>query len=329
MVRINAEKISELKKLSTKNGLIEALAMDQRGALKKLMLPFLDNPSVDQMKEFKKLVAQTLTPYASAILLDPEFSDLAIQATDPNCGLLVAYEKSGYDTTAPGRQPDLMPELTVRKLKEAGADAIKILVYYDVDEPDSINVRKQVFIERIGTECDANQIPFFLEILNYDGQIEDAGSAEYARIRPHKVIESVKEFTKPQYRADVLKLEVPVTMTFVEGYTEAGLEPVYSRTEAKNYFKAQSDATDLPFIFLSAGVPAELFRETLAFAKTGGSQYNGVLCGRATWKGAVEVYCKEGVEAAQTWLKTVGQADIEALNQVVEANATVIAELAN
>ena len=51
-------------------------------------------------------------------------------------------------------------------------------LYYDVDSSDELNQQKQAYIERIGSECVAEDIPFFLEILAYDEKIADAGSAE-------------------------------------------------------------------------------------------------------------------------------------------------------
>ena len=90
----------------------------------------------------------------------------------------------------------------------------------------------------------------------------------------------MREFSKPRYNADVLKVEVPVNMNFVEGYTSE--EPVYTADEARAYFKEQSEATHLPFIYLSAGVSAKLFQETFVFSKESGSTFNGELCGRAT-----------------------------------------------
>ncbi|MDR7076995.1 tagatose-1,6-bisphosphate aldolase [Neobacillus niacini] len=64
----------------------------------------------------------------------------------------------------------------------------------------------------------------------------------------HKVIEAMREFSKAQYQVDVLKVEVLVDMNFVEGYAEG--ETDYSQEEAATYFKEQSEATELPFIFL-------------------------------------------------------------------------------
>ncbi|TYK42408.1 tagatose-bisphosphate aldolase, partial [Staphylococcus pseudintermedius] len=97
---------------------------------------------------------------------------------------------------------------------------------------------------------------------------------------------------------------VPVDMNYVEGFSQG--EFVYTREEAAAYFKQQDEATHLPYIYLSAGVSAQLFQETLKFAHEAGAQFNGVLCGRATWSGAVKAYIENGEEAAREWLRTEG-----------------------
>ena len=40
-------------------------------------------------------------------------------------GLLIAYEKTGYDATVPGRLPDLLSVWSAKRIKEQGADAVK------------------------------------------------------------------------------------------------------------------------------------------------------------------------------------------------------------
>lgn len=245
---------------------------------------------------------------------------LPINLRNKNSGLLVAYEKTGYDAAKPGRLPDLLPKWSIRRLKEFGADAVKFLLYYDVDEDEKINYYKHVFMERVGSECAAEDIPFFLEIVTYDAKIDDAQSKAYAKVKPFKVIEAMKEFSKPQYRVDVLKVEVPVNMNYVEGYTNG--ETVYSKEEAAGYFKDQCVATNLPFIFLSAGVSAKLFQETLKFAKDSGSTFNGVLCGRATWKDGVAPFSSQGELAAINWLQENGIKNIEELNAVLKVTAS-------
>ncbi|MDU5333988.1 tagatose-bisphosphate aldolase [Enterococcus sp.] len=316
---VSESQYEALKNTSNHEGVIGALAIDQRGALKKMIAKYKDEAADQDIEDFKKIVSEELTPYASSILLDPEYGLPAANARAESTGLLLAYEKTGYDATTPGRLPDSLNVWSVKRLKEAGADACKFLLYYDIDESDEINDQKKAYMERIGSECVAEGIPFFLELVSYDAKIADAASKEYARVKPHKVNDMMKEFSDPRYNVDVLKVEVPVNMKFVEGF---GDESVYTKEEAAKLFKEQSEATDLPFIFLSAGVSAAMFQDTLRFAKEAGSTFNGVLCGRATWANGVEPYITKGEAAARAWLQTEGRKNIDELNAVLRETAT-------
>ncbi|MGG5370084.1 tagatose-bisphosphate aldolase [Enterococcus sp. AZ196] len=320
MLTLTAGKKAAMDRLSTEDGIISALAIDQRGALKKMIKALDVEPTDEHIEGFKELVSSELTPYASSILLDPEYGLPAAKARHEEAGLLLAYEKTGYDATTPGRLPDLLADWSVLRLKEQGADAIKFLLYYDVDEDPEINHQKQVFIERLGSECAEEDLPFYLELISYDAQNADSGSIDYAKVKPHKVNEMMKEFSKPQYKVDVLKVEVPVNMNFVEGFATG--ETAYTKAEAAKYFLEQSQATDLPFIFLSAGVSTELFQQTLVFANESGSTFNGVLCGRATWKNGVKPFIESGKVAAREWLKNEGRKNIESLNSVLAKTAS-------
>ena len=320
-MKLSAQKRKYLENLSDKNGFISALAIDQRGALKKMLNKHQESEATaEQIKEFKVLVSKHLTKYSSSILLDPEYGLDAAKARDKNAGLLLAYEKTGYDANAVGRLPDCLVDWSAKRLKEEGADAVKFLLYYDVDESDEINNQKKAYMERVGAECVAEDIPFFLEILSYNYKDADNSTAEFAKLKPRKVIEAMKEFSNPRYNVDVLKVEVPVNMKYVEGFADG--EVVYTKEEAASYFKQQDEATNLPYIYLSAGVSAKLFQDTLKFACDSGAKFNGVLCGRATWANGVEVFAKDGEEATVNWLNTVGRKNIEELNEVVAKTAT-------
>ncbi len=308
-----------LKKLSNANNVIAALAIDQRGAIRTMIKGEMDDAKRDEIiVEFKKAVSRTLTGYASSILLDPIYGIPASRERDEHCGLLLAYEITGYDHNETGRLPRLIEDASVYRLKEAGADAIKILLYYDVDEDARINEKKKVFIERVSAECRAFDLPFFLEIVSYDANNPDTKSREYAKVKPHKVNGAIRDFSDARFGVDVLKVEVPVNMAFVEGFGE---EAVYTKEEAMRYFKEQSDLAQVPFIFLSAGVSNEMFKKTLFFAKEAGSTFNGVLCGRATWAGGVDEFVKSEKDGIH-WLNTVGKDNILGLNEVLEKTAT-------
>ena len=317
---LTQEKRRLLEKLS-RDGVISALAFDQRGALKRMMAKYqTEEPTVEQIEHLKALVSEELTPYASSILLDPEYGLPASKVRDDNAGLLLAYEKTGYDATTTSRLPDCLVEWSAKRLKEEGAGAVKFLLYYDVDGDEYVNLQKQAYIERIGDECKAENMPFFLEILTYDETISDNTSAAFAKVKPHKVNEAMKVFSDERFGIDVLKVEVPVNMKYVEGFADG--EVVYTRKEAAKAFEDQEAASHLPYIYLSAGVSAKLFQETLVFAAESGAKFNGVLCGRATWADSVQVYIEEGEEAAREWLRTQGRKNIEELNAVLAKTAT-------
>ena len=324
---LTQKKRNYLEKLS-RQGVISALAFDQRGALKRMMANYqTQEPTIAQMEQLKVLVSEELTPYASSILLDPEYGIPAIEVRDEEAGLLLAYEKTGYDATTTSRLPDCLVEWSAKRLKEKGADAVKFLLYYDVDGDDYINLQKQAYIERIGSECVAEDIPFFLEILTYDEGISDNGSVEFAKVKAHKVNGAMELFSDDRFGIDVLKVEVPVNMKYVEGFSDG--EVVYSKDEAIQAFRDQEAASHLPYIYLSAGVSASLFQETLVFAHEAGAKFNGVLCGRATWAGSVQVYIEQGEEAAREWLRTEGFKNIDEHNKVLKETATSWEEKVN
>lgn len=321
MKYISEAKLKHLEALSNDKKVISALAIDQRGSLRKMIAADAEEGADIQslVEQFKVAVSEELTPFASSILLDPEYGIPAAEHRDSNAGLLLSYEKTGYDADEPGRFPDLIDDQSAKRIKEEGGNAVKFLLYYDPDEGDEVNDRKKAFVERIGAECEAEDIPFFLEIVTYDAKLNDEKSKEYAKLKPQKVLDSVKLFSEDRYNVDVLKLEVPVNMKYVEGFDDG--EVLYTQDEAKAYFKQQSEATDLPFIFLSAGVSTQLFQDTLRFAKEAGSEFNGVLCGRATWKDSIPEFAQKGDEAARAWLEETGKANIQSLNDVLEETA--------
>jgi tagatose 1,6-diphosphate aldolase len=321
-MKISQGKQKGLKAVSNERGIIAAAAMDQRGSLKSSIAKGkgIDKKDVTpaMMAEFKEAVTRVLTPHASAILLDPEFGLSAAKLRSKNAGLLLAYENSGYDNTQPGRLPDLLDLYSVRRLVAAGADCVKILLYYTPFDPPAINERKHAWVERIGAECVAADVPFFLEFVGYEEGVDEKGFA-FAKKKPEVVTRSMEEFSKPQYGVDVLKVEVPVTMAFVKGARDEKGEVAYTRDEAKEHLRKAAAVAKKPFIYLSAGVSNETFIETLALATDSGVNFSGVLCGRATWKEGIPVYAKSGPKALEDWLSNEGVRNIENVNKGIAA----------
>ena len=321
-MKITPGKQKGLEAVSNQQGVIGAAAMDQRGSLKSAIAKEkgVDKKAVtDQMMaEFKEAVTRVLTPHATAILLDPEYGLSAAKVRSRNAGLLLAYEKSGYDNNQPGRLPDLLDHYSVRRIVAAGADCVKILLYYTPFDPAAINETKHAWVERIGAECIALDVPFFLEFVGYE-EGADEKSADFARKKPEIVARSMEEFSKPQYAVDVLKVEVPVNMAYVKGARASKGESVYSRDEAKEHFRRAAAMAKKPFIYLSAGVSNDTFNESLELAAEAGTNFSGVLCGRATWKDGIPVYAKQGLKAFEEWLGKQGVANINNVNQRLAA----------
>ena len=320
--RISAVKCARLQALSTEGGIIGAAAMDQRGSLKTAIsnCKGIEKSEVtdEMMTEFKLAVSKVLTPHASAILLDPVWGMPGAKERSANAGLLLSYEESGYDNTQPGRHCMLLEDISAKRLGELGANAVKLLLYYTPFEDAKINDVKHALIERIGDECAANDLPFFLEFVGYDPAGGNEKGIEFAPRKPEVVAESMREFSKARYGVDVLKVEVPVNMAFAAGSKACTGESVYSKDEALRHFRAAAEAAGRPFIYLSAGVSNDVFIESLEWAAEAGVNFSGVLCGRATWQEAIPIYCSQGVAALEDWLGRQGVTNIGRVNTCLE-----------
>jgi tagatose 1,6-diphosphate aldolase len=318
---LSTSKLKHLQAMSNAHGVIAAAAMDQRGSLKKSLAAArgVDQKEIsdEMMAAFKTAVSKVLTQHASAILLDTEYGLPAAAARRPGSGLLLAYEQSGYDNTQPGRLPDLLPHLSARRIQEHGGDAVKVLIYYHPDDDSRVNDIKHAFVERIGSECNDVGIPFFLEFVGYDPKGGDEKGFEYAQQKPRIVIESMREFSKPQYHVDVLKVEVPVNAEYVEGSSVFKGQAAYTRQQALDLYRQAAEVAAKPFIYLSAGVGNAQFVESLNMASEAGTDYSGVLCGRATWKEGIPVFAQHGAAALEDWLNDHGVRNINAVNAAI------------
>src|SRR2546430_3008029 len=319
--RVTEGKAKRIDACADERGIIRAAAMDQRGSLKQEIGRQGGQPTGESLTEFKTAVTKVLTRHATAILMDPEYGLPALKARRSGSGVLLAYEKTGYDADPQDRKPDLLEHWSARRLIEAGADAIKILLYYDPFDEQEVNDRKHAFLERIGAECKALDVPFFLEPLAYDKDMDERGF-DYAKLKPKAVQAYMEKLSEPRFGVDVLKVEVPVNMAFVGGSKANTTGQIaYDRRAALKHFKDASDAASLPFIYLSAGVTNEVFNESIEWAGEAGAKFAGVLCGRATWQRGIPVYAKEGLPAFTAWLEKDGVANIQALNAILSRAA--------
>ena len=220
-----------------------------------------------------------------------------------------------------GRIPDFLDGYSAKRLRKEGADCVKVLLYYTPFDEPKVNQKKQEIMERIGKECEEEDIAFFLEFVGYDPKGTLSG-LEYAKIKPEVVIKSMEEFAKDKYKVDVLKVEIPIDVKYLKGSRAFnGKEIAYDWEEARAIFKRQDQSVKKPFIYLSAGVSDDIFRESLELATSAGVNFAGVLCGRATWKDGIPVYAQGGAKALEAWLLDRGVKNIQALNAVLEKGA--------
>lgn len=315
-----------LQNITDENNIIFATAMDQRGSLGTMIQNFNSQKSYDKsISEFKEGVAQILGNESSSLLLDPEFGWNAAKQLNDKIGLIMAYEKTGYDSKEKGRLPNLVDFYAIQDLANNGSDAIKLLVYYDHNEEPEINEIKKTFIKRVGDECKQNDILFILEPVAYSHEGLDAKSTEFVKLKPAIVEYFMSEFSKDIYGVDVLKVEVPISIYNIEGYDiYENYNPVFSKDDAQKSYKKCSDLSKIPFIYLSGGVSNEQFIETLKFAKNSGSEFNGCLCGRAIWKDGIETYATQSWNEYIEWLKHQGLDNLNRVKETLKDTASPI-----
>ena len=204
---------------------------------------------------------------------------------------------------------------------------MKVLLYYTPHDPAEINEEKHAFVERIGDECRTNDIPFFLEFMGYGAEGRHEKGLEAAKVKPGVVAGSIAEFTRDRYSVDVMKVEIPIDMKFVEGTQSYSGDLAYTRAEAIEHFRAAAHVATKPFIFLSAGVSNAEFTESLELAAESGVNWAGVLCGRATWKEGIPVFAREGVDAFRRWLETEGAGQYCECQRTSESGGVLVRHL--
>ena len=313
-------KFEGLIHISDSRSVFTIVATDQRGSLSRMIRP-TDPESVtaEEMKRtklslIKNLVGRESAGKASGVLVDPDYSyerefmkDCNIRA---DVGTLMSVEASGY-----GGRGEFAPEVqifggldgdyAVRKIAGRGAAAVKMLVYHRIDSPT--RRYQESIVKLVGDACVKYDIPFLLEPLSHSlegGPHTKKNPKEFSEIKPRLVIETARELTKPEYCVDVLKAEFPLNLKYAE---ELGQDPDEACREL-------DEASQTPWVLLSAGVDYEEFKENLSYAVKNGA--SGFLCGRAIWKEAV------GRTDMDQFILTTGVKRLNELTEIVHTHAT-------
>jgi len=280
-MNISIGKLRGLQQLADSRGMMTMCAIDHRGALKRALNG--KNPaavSYHDMVDFKLDLCQAVAPFASAILLDPEYgAGQAITAglLPGSKGLLVSMEKTGYTGDSTARISELLPGWSVKKAKRMGASAVKLLIYFRPDLKD-VTSKQLDLVARLGDQCIEEDIPFLVEPVSYPIEESEASSKRFAEIKPGLVIETARLITA--LPIDVLKAEFPADIRFEQ-----------DEGRLLKLCQELNQASSLPWVLLSAGVDFDSFKKQVAIACKGGA--SGFLAGRALWQEGAQIPSRE------------------------------------
>ena len=263
---------------------------------------------------FKRAVLEMLGPGASTVLVDAALCRDLLPSYPQDCTPMVAFEADVYHISDADRITVLPEGLTVEDYPALGIEELKFFIYYAPDDDPGLNARKEDLVAGIGARCRAAGVRFLMEPLVYDARIRP-GTAGFAAAKPGLVRRATEIFAQPRFGVDVLKVEVPVDLAFVDGFGA----PVMTRDEALDAFRqAAAPAEGLGLVYLSAGVSFEAFEASLTMAREAGVSFDGFMCGRAIWSDAVAIFGAEGEDGLRAWLADQGRARLSRLIDALE-----------
>jgi tagatose 1,6-diphosphate aldolase len=313
-----------LARLADADGHFRMVALDQRPPLFEAIAQAKgitkDKVEYADVTAAKRLLVESLAPYCSSMLFDPNFAvPAAIDVLPPRCGLIMTLEEHRTEETAGGRKSRAISNWSVEKIRAMGADAVKVLAWYRPDADPAINEHQERFVREIGEECARFDIPYVLELLVYPFLGSANHTADYVESPgklPELVIASVREFAKPEYGVDLLKLESPLAAN-----TLPPRDGSAAAKAAQQEFDAIGDICrerNIPWVLLSGGAATEKFERVLDFAYAAGA--GGFLAGRTIWLHAVRSYFPDRNAVAAS-LQKDGVGVIERLNALTKSKA--------
>lgn len=264
----------------------------------------------DDLLDFKRITVEALSPYATTMLVDAALGRELLPSYHSDCVRMLAYEADVYHISDDDRITKLPDNLSVADYPGLDAKVLKFFLYYGPNDPEELNDRKAELVAKIGAECRAAGVTFLFEPIVYDRAIPDGTSAEYARAKPGLVAAATKTFAAPRFQIDLLKVEIPITMSHL-GTTMPEADAL------KAFQSAATAAGDIPILYLSAGVTFEQFRDALTLSRKAGVAAKGFMCGRAIWSDAIAVFGSDGPSAMARWMGSTGRDRLEQLKEAM------------
>ena len=259
--RLTLGKLRGLQQISDAHGIFAMCAMDHRESMQRLINPA--HPSqvtAEVLAQYKRDLTEALAPEATAVLLDPIYG--AAQASTfgalaGGVGLLVSLEETGYEHNAQSRLTTLLEKWSVQKIKNMGASAVKILLYYRPDLAENA-ARQQSVVRRVSEDCARADIPFLLEPMAYPFTEVERDPAYFARRKFTLAADTARDLTASG--VDVLIEEFPI-------------EVRYDRPELLGRIacEALTEASQAPWILVSTGVTFDEFAGQVRIACQAGA----------------------------------------------------------
>ena len=314
-----------IARLADADGHFRMVALDQRpplfDAIAQAKGITRDQVEYSDVTAAKRLLVENLSPHCSSMLFDPNFAvPAAIDVLPARCGLIMTLEEHRTEETAGGRKSRAIANWSVEKIRAIGGDAVKVLAWYRPDADAAVNEHQKRFVREIGQDCARHDIPYVLELLVYPFLGSANHTADYVESPgklPGLVIDSVREFAKPEYGVDLLKLESPLA---------ANSLPPRDGSAAAKIAQGEFDAIgaicreqNIPWVLLSGGAAPDKFERVLEFAYAAGA--GGFLAGRTIWLDAVRKHFPDRAAVAAS-LRKDGVAVLESLNALTKARGT-------
>lgn len=293
-----------LDAITTGDGTLAVLAMDQRGTLRR-MLAEVDRAETpdEEIVSFKADLLSGLAGSASAFLVDPTFGVPAKRVSgDISSGLLIAAEPAvrGKHEGEPivARDPDQDAEW----VREQGGDALKFLVQVRADRVAGADGRdltaEAVEATRaVIDDCSRTGVPSVIENLIYPLNGESALDSDG---RATAIIEAAAMLD--DLGPSLLKLEYP-------GSPSACRELGRRLT--------------VPWAVLSAGVDSRKFGEVLRISCDEGGAC-GFIAGRSVWRETVAMNHGDRVR----FLADIGRRRLDEYREIISGRARPIHESA-
>ncbi len=318
LVNLHLGKLRGLRRMATAAGHFTMVAIDQRPPISSLIAQkrgiAVDDVTFGDMVAVKRVLADVLAQYASAMLVDPNFAlPAALEKLPARTGLIVTLEDHRPEHTLGGRKSHSIRDWSVEKIKRAGGDAVKVLVWYRPDAGPEVVAHQQHYVEAIGEQCRLHDIPLVLELLVYPFPKTASQTVDYIESpdkMPPLVLESVREFAKPRYGVDLFKLESPLP-----GATLPATDGSAVHLQAQRWFDKIGNVcrdAGIAWVMLSAGVTPQQFIRVMEYAYAAGA--GGFLAGRAVWWEALQHF--PDLEAFAAQLREQGPAILKQLEEL-------------